>query len=78
MLVQLGKIYDLNADVAVSHSALLESTSSLSPCKCTLKAHYAAQFIVETRHSEIQVQNATPSIDLHINSFCCFFSRLFL
>lgn len=50
VLVQLGKIYDLNADVAVSHSALLESTSSLSPCKCTLKAHYAAQFIVETRH----------------------------
>lgn len=69
-LVQLGKINDLNANVALSRFALLESTSSLSPCECTSPAHYSAQFIVETELSEIQVQNGTPSIDLHINNVC--------
>lgn len=81
VLVQLGKIYDLNADVALSRSFLLESTSGLSPRKCTSMAHYAAQFIAETRHSEIQVQNGTPNIDLHINRVCwlsifCFFESV--
>lgn len=70
MHIQLGKIYDLNADVAVSCSALPESTTSLSPCKRTSRDHYAAQFIVETRHSAIQVQNGSPNIDLHINKVC--------
>lgn len=69
------------ADVARSRSALRESPPSLSPCKYTSTAHYAAQFIAETQHSEVQVHDGIPSIDLNINRVCrlsifCFYESV--